>query len=80
MFVVPLLIKWFIKQGKESMEKAGTKNGRIEHKHQSETQVKEAMTDHSKMNHSKMQHGHNPSMGRLWMARSYCSILLIMVK
>jgi len=35
----------------------------MEHKHQSETQVKEAISDHSKMNHSTMQHGHNPSMG-----------------
>ena len=35
----------------------------MEHKHQSETQVKEAITYHSKMNHSTMQHGHNPSMG-----------------
>src|SRR5665647_513015 len=35
----------------------------MEHKHQPETQVKEAITDHSKMNHSTMQHGHNPSMG-----------------
>jgi Cu2+-exporting ATPase len=35
----------------------------MEHKHQSGAQVKEAPTDHSKMNHSTMQHGHNPSMG-----------------
>jgi Cu2+-exporting ATPase len=35
----------------------------MEHKHQPETQVKEATPDHSKMNHSTMQHGHNPSMG-----------------
>jgi Cu2+-exporting ATPase len=35
----------------------------MEHKHHSETQVKEAITDHSKMNHSSMQHGHNPLMG-----------------
>jgi Cu2+-exporting ATPase len=35
----------------------------MEHKHQPETQVKEAITDHSKMNHSATQHGHNPSMG-----------------
>ena len=35
----------------------------MEHQHQPETQVKEATTDHSKMDHSTMQHGHNPSMG-----------------
>lgn len=33
----------------------------MEHKHQSKTQGKEAITDHSKMNRSTMQHGHNPS-------------------
>jgi len=35
----------------------------MDHQHQPETQVKEAITDHSKMDHSTMQHGHNPSMG-----------------
>jgi Cu2+-exporting ATPase len=35
----------------------------MEHQHRPETQVKEAITDHSKMDHSTMQHGHNPSMG-----------------
>src|ERR1035437_9505231 len=35
----------------------------MEHQHRPETQVKEAITDHSKMDHSTVQPGHNPSMG-----------------
>jgi Cu2+-exporting ATPase len=35
----------------------------MEHQHQPEAKVKEATTDHSKMNNGTMQHGHNPSMG-----------------
>jgi len=40
-----------------------TKIEKMEHKHHSGTQVKEAISDHSKMNHSTMKHGHNPSTG-----------------
>jgi Cu2+-exporting ATPase len=35
----------------------------MEHQHQPKARVKEATTDHSKMNHNTMQHEHNPSMG-----------------